>query len=191
MEGRCFAHPGAGTRPRLTRCKAIGYTGGRNGSCRIAVVVGYSHSHSLAHVGARLAALGLGRIDERTCATAHEWHLLFGWPDRSDSSRHLCPVALVRKHPKPRTARAAAAGGPRTVRANTPKARRSAGSVPRPVLDGAAGCIPGGVAIGYSSGWTDKAVAERRWLRLSRCNVRRGCHRSLRRCSTAWQRTAA
>ena len=33
----------------------------------------------------------------------------------------------------------------------------------------------------YSSGWTDKAVAERRWLRLSRCNVRRGCHRSLRR----------
>jgi hypothetical protein len=28
-----------------------------------AVVGGYSHSHSLAHVGARLAALGMGRAD--------------------------------------------------------------------------------------------------------------------------------
>jgi hypothetical protein len=49
---------------------------------------------STPHVGARLAALGLGRIDARTYATAHEWHLLFG--------RHLCPVALVRKRTKPR-----------------------------------------------------------------------------------------
>jgi hypothetical protein len=44
------------------------------------VVVGYSHSHSLAHVGARLAALGLSE-PTRTYATAHEWHLLFSGPD--------------------------------------------------------------------------------------------------------------
>ena len=31
---------------------------GRNGSCRSALAVGYSNSHSLAHVGVRLAALG-------------------------------------------------------------------------------------------------------------------------------------
>jgi hypothetical protein len=65
------------------------------------------------------------------------------------------------------------------------------GSAPPPVLDGAAGCIPGGVAIEYSSGWTDKAVAARRWLRLSRSNVRRGCNRLSRRGSTAWRRTVA
>jgi hypothetical protein len=35
----------------------IGNTGGRNGSCRIAVALGHSHSHSAAHVGAGLAAL--------------------------------------------------------------------------------------------------------------------------------------
>ena len=35
------------------------------------MVVGYSHSHSLAHVGARLAALGLSE-PTRTYATAHE-----------------------------------------------------------------------------------------------------------------------
>jgi hypothetical protein len=35
-----------------------GNIGGRNGSCRTAVAFGYSHSHSLAHVGAGLAALG-------------------------------------------------------------------------------------------------------------------------------------
>ena len=52
-----------GTRPRLTRSNAIGNIGGRNGSCRSAVAVGYSHSHSLAHVGVRLAALGIGRAE--------------------------------------------------------------------------------------------------------------------------------
>jgi hypothetical protein len=76
---RHFANS-AGTRPKFTRCRAIGYTGGRNGTCRIAVVVGNSHSHSLAHVGARLVALGSAE-PTRTYATAHEWHLLFSGPD--------------------------------------------------------------------------------------------------------------
>jgi len=76
---RHFANS-AGTRPKFTRCRAIGYTGGRNGTCRIAVVVGNSHSHSLAHVGARLVALGWAE-PTRTYATAHEWHLLFSGPD--------------------------------------------------------------------------------------------------------------
>ena len=53
----------SGTRPRFARCNAIGNIGGRNGSCRIAVALGYSHSHSLAYVGARLAALGWVRAD--------------------------------------------------------------------------------------------------------------------------------
>jgi hypothetical protein len=44
----------AGVRP-LQHSRNIG---GQNGSWRITVVVGCSHSHSLAHVGARLAALG-------------------------------------------------------------------------------------------------------------------------------------
>ena len=88
----------AGTRPRLTRCNAIGNIGGRNGSCRSAVVVGYSHSHSLAHVGARLASLGLFE-PTRTYATAHEWHLLFSWTDRSGPSRRLFPGALVKNAP--------------------------------------------------------------------------------------------
>jgi hypothetical protein len=54
-----------------------------------------------------------------------------------------------RPQPGPRT------GGPRHRRRDDQQ-----GACPRPVLDGAAGCILGGVAIGYSSGWTDKAVAE-------------------------------
>src|ERR1700704_3490413 len=73
-------------------------TGGRNGSCRSAVVVGYSRSHSLADVGARLAALGLFE-PTRTYATAHEWHLLFSWTDRSGPSRRLFPGALVKNAP--------------------------------------------------------------------------------------------
>jgi hypothetical protein len=92
----------AGTWPRFARCNAIGNIGGRNGSCRIAMVAGNSHSHSLAHVGARLAALGVGRADSylrdsaRIYATAHEWHLLFSWSDSSGPSRRLCPGALVK-----------------------------------------------------------------------------------------------
>ena len=62
------------------------------------MVVGYSHSHSLAHVGARLAALGLSE-PTRTYATAHEWHLLFSWTDRSGPSRRLFPGALVKNAP--------------------------------------------------------------------------------------------
>jgi hypothetical protein len=57
---RHFANS-AGTRPKFTRCWAIGYTGGRNGSCRIAGGVGSSYPDtSTPYVGARLVALGLG-----------------------------------------------------------------------------------------------------------------------------------
>jgi hypothetical protein len=55
---RHFANS-AGTRPKFTRCKAIGYIGGRNDWCRIGGVVGSSYPDtSTPHVGARLAALG-------------------------------------------------------------------------------------------------------------------------------------
>jgi hypothetical protein len=60
------------------------------------VAVGYSHSHSLAHVGVRLAALGLS---EPNRMAAYEWHLLFGWPDRGGPSRRLFPGALVKNAP--------------------------------------------------------------------------------------------
>jgi hypothetical protein len=60
------------------------------------VAVGYSHSHSLAHVGIRLAALGLS---EPNRMAAYEWHLLFGWPDRGGPSRRLFPGALVKNAP--------------------------------------------------------------------------------------------
>jgi len=46
-----------GTRPVFSRCKTSESQEAENGSCRIALALGYPHPHSLAHVGARLAAL--------------------------------------------------------------------------------------------------------------------------------------
>jgi hypothetical protein len=82
------------------------------------MALGYSHPHSLAHVGARLAALGSAE-PSRTSATVYEWHLLFSGPGRSGHYRRLCLWALVS---------IAVRGSVSAVKAKTP-------SVPRPVLD--------------------------------------------------------
>ena len=82
-----------GTRPTFARYNAIGNTGGRNGACRIAVVVGYSHSHPLAYVGDRLAAL------DRCLCRARQFVL---YPE------HCAPASL---RPKPASDRRRAGAG--------------------------------------------------------------------------------
>ena len=127
------------------------------------MVVGYSHSHSLAHVGARLAALGLGRIDARTCATAHEWHLLFGWPDRGGPSRRLFPGALVKNAPAKLHSPGLGSGftGPWLACALQQSSRPGAASSVRQMLCGG---LPSAISHPFSTAWTmaTSAVASSR-----------------------------